>query len=164
MIQNLTGDEVKSPYLLDTPAVVSFSGGLTSGYMLYHIIEAFGGKLPDDVKVIFNNTGKERLETLKFVERCSVEWGVDIIWLEYISTPKNRPLGKARNGKMESAYEHGFKIVNYATASQNGEPLEAVIRARNMLPNVMARFCTVECKIRLWAIGYRARVCSRISE
>jgi 3'-phosphoadenosine 5'-phosphosulfate sulfotransferase (PAPS reductase)/FAD synthetase len=49
---------------------------------------------------------------------------------------------------MESAYEHGFKVVNYATASRNGEPLEAVIRARNMLPNVMARFCTVECKIR----------------
>lgn len=137
-----------SPYKLETPAVVSFSGGRTSGYMLYHILQAFGGKLPDDVKVVFCNTGKERPETLDFVERCSQEWGVDVTWLEYTSELKTRPLVKSRNGRMESAYEHGFKIVNYATASRNGEPLEAVIRARNMLPNVMARFCTVECKIR----------------
>jgi len=139
---------LNNPYKIDRPGVVSFSGGLTSGFMLWHILDAYGGKLPEDIKVIFNNTGKERPETLTFVERCSIEWGVDITWLEYTSTPKNRPLGKARNGRMESAYEHGFKVVNYATASRNGEPLEAVIRARNMLPNVMARFCTVECKIR----------------
>ena len=136
------------PYRIDTPGVISFSGGRTSGYMLWHIAQAFGGKLPDDIKVIFNNTGKERPETLAFVERCSIEWGVDVTWLEYTSEPKNRELKKSRNGRIESAYEHGFKVVNYATASRDGEPLEAVIRARNMLPNVMARFCTVECKIR----------------
>ena len=125
-----------NPYLLDTPAVVSFSGGRTSGYMLWHVLLAFGGKLPDDVKVIFCNTGKERPETLDFVERCSQEWGVDVTWLEYryeAGEPKGR---------------HTFAVVNYATASRNGEPFEQVIRARKMLPNVMARFCTVELKIR----------------
>lgn len=161
---------MSNPYKIDRPGVVSFSGGLTSGYMLWHILDAYGGRLPEDIKVIFNNTGKERAETLTFVERCAIEWGVDVTWLEYTSTPKNRPLGKARNGKMESAYDHGFKVVNYASASRNGEPLEAVIRARKMLPSVVARFCTVECKIRTsqryllslgwdrWAnaIGFRA--------
>lgn len=72
-----------NPYRLDTPAVVSFSGGRTSGMMLWHVIEAFGGTLPDDVKVVFANTGKERPETLDFVERCSQRWGVPVVWLEY---------------------------------------------------------------------------------
>jgi 3'-phosphoadenosine 5'-phosphosulfate sulfotransferase (PAPS reductase)/FAD synthetase len=124
-----------NPYLLDTPAVVSFSGGRTSGYMLWRILQAFGGKLPDDVKVIFCNTGKERPETLDFVERCSQEWGVDVTWLEY------RYLSDGET-------KHTFTQVNYATASRNGEPFEQAILARNMLPNVMARFCTVELKIR----------------
>ena len=161
---------MNNPYKIDRPGVVSFSGGLTSGYMLWHIIDAYGGKLPEDIKVIFANTGKERQETLTFVERCSIEWNVEVIWLEYTSTLKDRPPGKARNGKMESPYDHGFRLVNYATASRKGEPLEAIIQTRDMLPNVMARFCTTECKIRTkqryllsigwenWtdAIGFRA--------
>lgn len=72
-----------NPYRLDPPAVVSFSGGRTSGYMLWHILESFGGKLPEDVRVVFCNTGKERPETLDFVERCGQRWGVPIVWLEY---------------------------------------------------------------------------------
>jgi len=89
--------------------------------------------------VIFCNTGKERTETLDFVERCSLEWGVPVIWLEYryILAPTPEEKGK-----------HAFEIVNYATASRNGEPFEAIIQARGFLPNVVARFCTVEMKIR----------------
>jgi hypothetical protein len=120
-----------NPYLLDTPAVVSFSGGRTSGYMLWHILQAFGGKLPDDVKVIFCNTGKERPETLDFVERCSQEWGVEIVWLEY----------RRIDGK------NTFAVVDYATASRNGEPFAELIKVRNFLPNPVARFCTTELKV-----------------
>lgn len=167
-----------NPYILDTPAVVSFSGGRTSGMMLRRIIDAHGGTLPDGIKVVFNNTGKERPETLDFVERCSQQWGVPVVWLEYTSTLKTRPLVKSKNGRTESAYEHGFQVVDYATASRDGKPMEAAITARNMLPNVMARFCTVECKIRTtdrylrslgwtaWtnAIGFRADEPQRIAK
>lgn len=135
-------------YLLDRPACVSFSGGKTSGYMLWHIIDAFDGRLPDDVKVIFNNTGKEREETLEFVERCSQRWDVPIIWLEYDHEVKTHKLQKSRNGRIESPYRAYAKVVDFATASRNGEPFKKIIKARNMLPNVMVRFCTVELKIR----------------
>ena len=37
---------------------ISFSGGRTSAYMLYKILEANNG-LPDNAKVIFTNTGRE---------------------------------------------------------------------------------------------------------
>lgn len=48
---------MSDPFKITGPAVVSFSGGRTSGYMLYRIIAAHGGTLPDDVKVCFQNSG-----------------------------------------------------------------------------------------------------------
>lgn len=123
----------ENPYRIPEPFVISFSGGRTSGYMLRKILNAYDGKLPERGKVIFCNTGKEREETLEFVERCSQRWGVEIIWLEYRWEPGR----------------HYFVVVNYATASRKGEPFEMVIEARGgILPNVMMRFCTAEMKIR----------------
>ena len=40
-----------NPYRLTGPAVVSFSGGRTSGMMLYHIIQAHGGTNVHDALV-----------------------------------------------------------------------------------------------------------------
>ena len=48
-----------NPYFLKNPSLISFSGGRTSGYMLYQILKAHNGKLPDDVFVVFAKTGKE---------------------------------------------------------------------------------------------------------
>ena len=50
-------------YKIEGPACISFSGGRTSAYMLYKILQAWSGKLPDDVVVCFANTGKEMEET-----------------------------------------------------------------------------------------------------
>lgn len=121
-----------NPYKIDGPAVISFSGGRTSGYMLKQIIDAHGGKLPDDVHVVFANTGKERQETLDFVRDCGERWGVPITWVEYA-------------GKTS---EPRFKIVDHASASRNGEPFRILVIERSFLPNPVARFCTVELKIR----------------
>lgn len=60
-----------NPYFITGPALISFSGGRTSGYMLRHILDAHDGTLPDDVVVTFANTGKEREETLRFVHDCA---------------------------------------------------------------------------------------------
>jgi 3'-phosphoadenosine 5'-phosphosulfate sulfotransferase (PAPS reductase)/FAD synthetase len=102
--------------------------------MLWQILDAHGGTLPDDIKVVFCNTGKERPETLDFVERCGQQWGIEIVWLEY----------RHDNGPT-------LAVVDYATASRNGEPLEAAITARSgdsgYLPNPLVRYCTIETKI-----------------
>lgn len=123
---------MRNPYLLDRPAVISFSGGRTSGYMLRMILGAFGGQLPDDVVPIFANTGKERPETLDFVERVSQRWGVRIVWLEY-----------------QRAAEHKFIQVDYATASRNGEPFDDIVSAKQVLPNLVMRYCTEWLKVRV---------------
>ena len=62
---------------------IAFSGGRTSGYMLYKILEANNG-LPDNAKVIFTNTGREMPETYDFIQECSDRWRVNITWLEYV--------------------------------------------------------------------------------
>lgn len=121
-----------SPYFLPPQSVLSFSGGRTSGYMLHQTIEAHGGTLPDDRIVVFCNTGKEREETLEFVERCSQRWGVSVAWLEYRWEPGR----------------HYWLQVDYATASRKGEPFEFLIRSRKMLPNPVMRTCTIDLKLR----------------
>jgi len=123
---------VSDPFKIDSPTCISFSGGRTSAYMLWRVLQSNGG-LPDEAKVCFANTGKEDEATLIFVDRCSKEWNVPITWVEY----QNAEETKDR-----------FKVVTFETASRNGEPFEAIIRKRNYLPNPVSRFCTVEMKVR----------------
>lgn len=123
-----------NPFQIDGPAVISFSGGRTSAYMLRRILDAHGGTLPADVHVLFANTGKERhgqTETLDFVYACQSRWDVEVHWLE-----------RAELG--EAAY---MQEVTYLTAAREGEPFDALI-ARRGLPNPVFRFCTQELKIR----------------
>jgi len=122
-----------NPYKINEPTCISFSGGRTSAYMLYKVLEANDMKLPGEAIVCFANTGKEDEATLKFVEDCAINWGVPIVWLEY----RNAEETKDR-----------WTQVTYETASRNGEPFEALILKRNYLPNPVARFCTVELKVR----------------
>ena len=124
-----------SPYFITGPAIISFSGGRSSGYMLRQILDAHGGQLPDDVLVAFANTGKERPETLDFVRDCGEHWGVKIHWLEW-REPAHR--GAPR-----------FEEVGHNSASRNGEPFAALIARKGYLPNPVTRFCTIELKIRV---------------
>jgi 3'-phosphoadenosine 5'-phosphosulfate sulfotransferase (PAPS reductase)/FAD synthetase len=115
------------PFKIIEPTCISFSGGRTSAYMLWRVLQSNHG-LPEDAVVCFANTGKEDEATLEFVRDCAVNWNVTIMWVEY--TP----------------IAPGFKIVNFETASRNGEPFEALIHKKNYLPNPIARFCSHELK------------------
>ena len=101
--------------------IASFSGGRSSAMMVSQMDLS-------DTMVVFCNTGKEMPETLDFVRDCEREWGVPIVWLEYRSSRK-------------------YEVVNYETASRQGEPFEQLIIDRNYLPNMIARFCTSELKV-----------------
>ena len=124
-----------NPYKIEGPALISFSGGRTSGFMLHNIIQAHGGKLPDDIHVVFANTGKEAPETLDFVNDIAEKWGIKIHWLE-LYFGNERPIYRT-------------KEVTYETASRNGEPFEALLDHRKYLPNPVTRFCTSELKIKV---------------
>lgn len=120
---------MSDPFKIDGPTTISFSGGRTSAYMLWRVLQANGG-LPDEAIVCFANTGKEDEATLAFVQECSEQWNVPITWLEY------------------QYDEPRFRVATFDDASRNGEPFEALVKRRTFLPNVVARFCTVELKVR----------------
>jgi 3'-phosphoadenosine 5'-phosphosulfate sulfotransferase (PAPS reductase)/FAD synthetase len=100
--------------------------------MLWRVLQANQG-LPNEAVVCFANTGKEDEATLRFVDRCSKEWDVPITWVEYAEGEETKDR---------------FRVVDFETASRDGEPFEAIIRRRNYLPNPVSRFCTVEMKVR----------------
>jgi 3'-phosphoadenosine 5'-phosphosulfate sulfotransferase (PAPS reductase)/FAD synthetase len=120
------------PFLIRGPAVISFSGGRTSAYMLHRILQAHDGKLPDDVVVLFQNTGREMEATLEFVRDVGNRWNVPVVWLEYDGR-QDRP---------------SYKLVDFQTASRRGEPFEQLLKRKSALPNPVSRFCTIELKIR----------------
>lgn len=130
-------------YRTDENTVISFSGGRTSAYMLWRVLKEYDFKLPEHIKVCFANTGKEMPQTLEFVRRCAQEWGVEIIWLERFA--ENIPEAE-RTGR--NKYSYTTRVVTYETASRNGEPFRSLVLARRYAPNPVARFCTVDLKIR----------------
>jgi 3'-phosphoadenosine 5'-phosphosulfate sulfotransferase (PAPS reductase)/FAD synthetase len=122
--------EPHQAFRIEGPALISFSGGRTSAYMLHEILRAHGGRLPDDVIVAFANTGKEREETLRFVHECGSRWGVPIRWIEFRDD------------------ESGFAAVGFNSASRKGEPFEALITKKKRLPNWQERWCTSFLKVK----------------
>jgi 3'-phosphoadenosine 5'-phosphosulfate sulfotransferase (PAPS reductase)/FAD synthetase len=130
-----------NPYLITEPTVISFSGGRTSAYMLRKILDENNG-LPINAVVCFANTGKEDEATLQFVKDCEVNWNVKITWLEY-------------------DFQNKFKLVDFETASRNGEPFRQSIwqNGKPYLPNSIQRICTINLKIKpieayMKSIGY----------
>lgn len=148
--------KIRNPFKLEGNARISFSGGRTSGYMLWRLLQE---GLTPTTHVLFANTGKEREATLEFVRDVSLHWGIEIHWLEYRKGAK-------------------FEEVTFETASRDGEPFEALIRDKQALPNRTMRFCTEELKVipmRKWmqsqgypewtcVVGFRADEPKRVAK
>jgi 3'-phosphoadenosine 5'-phosphosulfate sulfotransferase (PAPS reductase)/FAD synthetase len=120
---------MSNPFEIKNNTCISFSGGRTSSFMLYKVLEAHQMSLPPEVIVCFANTGKEDEATLRFVQDCSENWNVEIHWLEW------------RNNNL------GYERVTFETASRNGEPFRDMCIKKKALPNGFMRFCTKELKI-----------------
>jgi 3'-phosphoadenosine 5'-phosphosulfate sulfotransferase (PAPS reductase)/FAD synthetase len=119
----------RDPFRIDSPTCISFSGGRTSAYMLWRVLESNGG-LPAEAVICFANTGKEEEATLRFVQDCSERWSVPIAWVEY------RPAAP------------WFEVVSFERASRNGEPFRAMVVKERYLPSAVQRICTSRLKVR----------------
>ena len=117
--RNANGEEGANPYRIPAGSpwfhVVNVSGGRSSGMLLHRILEAHDGQLPERCAAIFANTGRERGETLDFVEAMGEAWDVPIEWVEFDYRPD-------RDGGHGTKYR--ARVVDRATASMNGEPFD----------------------------------------
>lgn len=104
-------------------------GRPNSAYMLRQVLD--NNDDLSDLVVTFANIGKEHPATLEFVRDCAERWSVPIVWLEFRDI------------------EAGFEFVDYASASRQGKPFEALIPKRKDLPNPVTRICTIDLKIRI---------------
>jgi hypothetical protein len=152
--------------------VVSFSGGQSSGEMLRRLIDRHAD-FRERFIVVFENTGKEHDATLDFVHRVETEWAVPIIWLQYKRIDANAvPIHLVKEGKTQTyhrklqekgAMAHWFDVVNYETAARKGDkwtPFDDLLAWASVLPNVVARLCSVQLKVRtrdryLYSVGIR---------
>lgn len=111
--------------------LISFSGGRTSAFMSKLILEHPTYK--DYEKLfVFANTGKEREETLCFVDQVDKEFNLNLVWVEADIPPTK---GEGTN----------YRIVDFESASRNGEPFEALIQKFG-LPSKYFRHCTRDLK------------------
>lgn len=113
--------------------LISFSGGKTSAYMVWWLLNKWEDRHNWEVIIIFANTGKEAEGTLLFVDECAQEWGINIIWVEGYPSEKGKGWGVVP------------KVVSYETASRKGEPYEAFIK-RLGIPSSNAPWCSDQLK------------------
>jgi len=144
--------------------LISFSGGETSAYMTYWVLNNWKNQY-NDILVVFANTGQENEQTLEFVKNCDEYFNFKTVWIEAVQFYNER---KAPS----------FKIVDFKSAARDGEPFENAI-AKYGIPNSKFKDCTRNLKQKPieayaksigWAlgsyelaIGIRADECDRMS-
>lgn len=111
--------------------LVSFSGGKTSGYMCWMLLQRYSDKYT--LIFVFANTGQEHEKTLEFVDRCDKEFGLDLVWLECVVHHGER-VGTTHT------------VVDYNTACRDGRLFEEVIKKYG-IPNKAYPHCNRELKL-----------------
>jgi len=110
---------------------ISFSGGRSSALMTKMVLDKYK---KSQIEITFANTGFEHEDTLRFVDACDRElFGGRVVWIESVTNP-------------QPGVGVGFKVVNYETASRNGEPYAAGARKYGLW-NQTSPSCTDRLKI-----------------
>lgn len=110
--------------------LISFSGGRTSAFMTWWLLKNMQHKY--EMIVVFANTGREREETLQFVNKCDIEFNFNVVWVEAYIHPANG-IGT----------QHIVTNIKYA--SRDGFPFESMIEKYG-IPNQNAPHCSRELK------------------
>lgn len=141
----------KYPDHHELPHVMKFSGGQTSGMLLFTLLEAGFLKAERGDVVIFNNTSAEHPKTYDFAHRCKQlaekKYDIPFFWLEY------QTYEDARNG--EYTRLPSYRLVNVEPRSETnpdgyhwrGEVYEELLSWNGFVPTIFQRTCTQSLKL-----------------
>ena len=133
------------------PHVVKFSGGRSSGTMLFKLLESKALDASRGDVVVFNNTSAEHPATYDFVRKCKEEcerdYGVPFFIVEYCTYEDSShgeyiriPTFRLANGNPQSkANPEGYRW--------RGEAYEELLSWNGIVPSIFQRTCTVALKM-----------------
>ena len=134
----------------ELPHVVKFSGGRSSGMMLFALLEnGFLRQERGDV-VVFNNTSCEHPETYQFVAECKkrVEAaGIPFFFVEFQTYEDARQGEWRRLPSYRLANARPFSEDNPEGFHWRGEVFEEMLSYKAYLPNQFTRICTQLLKL-----------------
>lgn len=132
------------------PHVVKFSGGRSSGLLLFALLEnGFLRQERGDV-VVFNNTSCEHPETYKFVAECKgrVEaYGIPFFVIQFQTYEDARQGEWRRINSYRLANERPHGPDNPDGFQWKGEVFEEMLSNKTYLPNQFSRVCTQSLKL-----------------
>ena len=135
----------------DLPHVIKFSGGRTSGMMLFLLLESGLLKAERGDVVLFNNTAAEHPATYEFVCRCKEiveeQYGIPFFLIEF------QTYEDARHGEWTRLPSYRLvQPVPWSKANQEGyhwrgEAFEEMLSWKGYVPNQFQRTCTATLKL-----------------
>ena len=132
------------------PHVVKFSGGRSSGMLLFTLLENRILNADRGDVILFNNTSAEHPDTYRFAQDCnkaSNRYGIPSFWIEF------QTYEDARNGEWTRL--PSYRLVNDQPKSPDnpggfhwrGEVFEELLSWSGYVPNQFARICTQNMKL-----------------
>ncbi len=133
------------------PHVLKFSGGRSSGMLLFLLLENGILKPERGDVIVFNNTSAEHPATYRFVSECKKiaekQYGVPFFWIEFQTY---EDVAKGRWIRLPS-----YRMVKSVPYSEDapdgyrwrGEIFEEFMSWKGHVPNVFARTCTTTMKL-----------------
>ncbi|MDA3052489.1 hypothetical protein OFO01_03400 [Campylobacter sp. JMF_01 NE2] len=146
------------------PHIVKFSGGRSSGYMLFNMLKNGMLKKERGDFVLFNNTSAEHSKTYEFVMKCKREceekYGIPFFLIEFQTFEDCKGGIYDRFGAYRLVNDKPFSKKNPFGYKFGGEVFEELISWKAFVPNQMSRICTQNLKmetskqfIRDWFFG-----------
>ena len=135
----------------ELPHVVKFSGGKTSGMLLFTLLEGGLLKAERGDVIVFNNTGAEHPNTYEFVHKCKEivesKYKIPFFWIEF------QTYEDARSGEYKRL--PSFRLVNSRPFSEEnpdgykwrGEVFEELLAWKGFVPTFFQRICTKNLKL-----------------
>ena len=127
------------------PHVVKFSGGRSSGMLLFTLLENDFLKQERGDVVVFNNTSCEHPETYKFAAECKrrVEAaGIPFFFVEFQTYEDARQGEWRRISSYRLVNEQPFSERNPDGFCWRGEVFEEMLSNKGYVPNQFSRVCT----------------------